>query len=316
VETYSRTEKLAGLFLFLSILAGIGAILFVSQGKGWFQKYQTYFVNLPESYNLQQGAPVKMRNAEIGSVTQLRFLKIGGINQVQVTIRVNAEYAQFIRGDSFAQVESPTIIGSAFLSIEPGTDGYEAIEPYGTIAPRAKKTLDDYLKEFQPEESLRKAKQFIDNMAYLSEQLKSHEQKLLGALKHFDSLLVAILEAKGTLGKLLMEKDFYNRLDSAVVKFENILKNSESISADVKLSASKVPNLLDKVNRELDEVKCILADLKKASGQLPELVDTTDEAIRTSQEVFDAVKANPVIKWTLPKPPPSRSIHVEPRNVP
>ncbi len=47
VETYSRTEKLAGLFLFLAFLAGVGAILLVGQGKGWFQKHPNLSGYLP-----------------------------------------------------------------------------------------------------------------------------------------------------------------------------------------------------------------------------------------------------------------------------
>ncbi len=316
VETYSRTEKLAGLFLFLAFLGGVGAILLIGQGKGWFQKTQTYLVIFPQSYNLQQGAAVKMFNTEIGTVTRLRIIRTRDENQVEVTIKVNAKYGDLIRLDSVAQVESPTILGSEYLSISPGTYGYPLIEPYGTIPSRVKKTLADYMEEFQPEESLHKAKKFISNLADLSDQFKSHEQKFIATLNHFDEVLVSVIEAKGTLGKLLMQKDFYTRLENALVKVESILKNSEGITRDLKLSSGKVPNLLDKVNQEMDQVKCILADLRKASGQLPGLMETTDEAVRTSKEVIDAVKANPLIKMTLPKPPPSESIHLEPRDVP
>ena len=183
-EMYSRTEKLAGFFLFLAILGGVGAILLVGQGKGWFQKTHSYLVNFPQSYNLQQGAAVKMFNTEIGSVTRLRIMRIRDENQVEVTLRVNAKYSDLIRLDSVAQVESPTILGSEFLSISAGTYGYPPVEPYGTIPSRVKKTLADYLDEFQPEESLRKAKLFITNMAHVSEQFKAQEQKLFTTISH------------------------------------------------------------------------------------------------------------------------------------
>lgn len=316
MNTYSRTEKLAGLFLFLSILAGLGAILLVGQGKGWFQKTQTYLANFPQSYNLQQGAAVKMFNTEIGTVTRLRIIRVRDENQVEVTLRVNARYSDLIRLDSVAQVESPTILGSEFLSITPGTYGYPPIKPHGTIPSRVKKTLADYLEEFQPEESLHKVKKFISNLADMGENFKSYEQKFITTLNHFDEVLVSIIEAKGTLGKLLMQKDFYTRLENALVKIESTLKNSEVITKDVRSASGKLPNLVEKVNQELDQLKCILADLKKASGKLPELVETSDETVRTSKEVIEAIKANPLIKWTTPKPPPSESIHLEPRDVP
>ncbi|MBM4287531.1 MAG: MCE family protein [Deltaproteobacteria bacterium] len=315
-ETYSRTEKLAGLFLFLALIGGVALILFIGQGKGWFQKQQTYLVRFPQSYNLQQGASVRMFNTDIGTVTRLRIRRIGDEHQVEITLKVNAQYSDLIRLDSVAQVESPTILGSEFLSITPGTFGYPPIEPYGTIPSRVKKTLADYLEEFQPEESLHKARLFIANMASLSEQLKAHEQKLLSTLNNFDTVLVSILEAKGTLGKLLMQKDFYARLEGAVARVETILKNSEGITQNVQAASEKMPPLLDQVGQELEQVRCLLLDLRRASGQLPELLETTEDAARTGKEVLDAVKANPLIKMTLPTPLPREPIHLEPRDVP
>ena len=113
-----------------------------------------------------------------------------------------------------------------------------------------------------------------------------------------------------------MQKDFYTRLENALVKVENTLKNSEAITRDLKSASGKMPTLVGKVDQELDQVKCILVDLRKASGQLPGLLETTDEAARAGKEVIDAVKANPVIQWTMPKPPPSGAIHLEPRCTP
>ena len=52
-----------------------------------------------------------------------------------------------------------------------------------------------------------------------------------------------MIEAKGTLGKLLMQKDFYTRLENALVKIESTLKNSEAITRDVKSASGKAARL-------------------------------------------------------------------------
>ncbi|AEB09429.1 MlaD family protein [Desulfobacca acetoxidans] len=316
IKTYTRSEKLAGLFLFLTLIVGVSLVLLIGLGKGWFQRQQTYQVKFPQSYNLQPGSAVKMFNTEIGKVTRLRISRLRDENQVVITIRVDAEYSDLIRLDSIAEVESPTILGSEFLSISPGTYGYPPIEAYGTIPSRVQKTLADYLEEFQPEESLRKAKQFVSNMAFLSEQLKSHEQKLLTTLNNFDAVLVSILEAKGTLGQLLMQKDFYGRLELALSRVEAILKNSEELTKNLKAASENVPGLVHNVGQQLDQVKNLLTELQDAARKLPGLLETTDEAARTGKEVLDAVKANPIVKMTLPETPPSQPIHVEPRHAP
>ncbi len=316
LEAYSKTEKMAGLFLFLALLGGITFLLLIGQGKGWFRKTETYLVKFPQSYNLEPGAAVKMFNTEIGTVRRLRIVRVKDENQVEVTIRVRNEYVHLIRGNSVAQVESPTILGSEFLSISPGSYAYPPIPPYGTIPSRLKKTLADYLEEFQPEESLHKARQLLANLLEMSEQFKAYETKINSILTQFDTALASVTEGRGTIGRLLMDRDLYNRLQRSVTTLENILQNSEKVTVDVKSTAGKLPPLVDRVNENLELLRCILGDVQKASGQLPELLETADDATRTGKEVIDAIKANPLIRWTLPKTPPGEAIHVEPRNLP
>jgi phospholipid/cholesterol/gamma-HCH transport system substrate-binding protein len=316
VETYTRAEKLAGLFLFVALLGGLLFLILLSQGKGWFKKTQTYLVKFPQSYNLEPGAAVKMFNTEIGTVSRIRIVRVRDDNQVEVTIRVNNEYAHLIRSDSVAQVESPTILGSEFLSITPGSYTYPPIPPYGTIPSRIKKTLADYLEEFQPEETLHKVRQLVANLVEISEQFKEHETRIRAILIQFDTALTSVVEGRGTIGRLLMDRDLYNRLQRSVAKLEQILKNSEQISMDVKTSSGKVPPLLDRVNTTMDHLQCILKDVQKATGQLPELLETADDAARTGREVIEAIKANPLIRLTLPKPATGETIHVEPRSLP
>ncbi|MGQ9921164.1 MAG: MlaD family protein [Desulfobacca sp.] len=316
MEAYSKSEKLAGLFLFLALLGGITSLLLIGQGKGWFRKTQTFLVRFPQSYNLEPGAAVKMFNTEIGTVSRLRIVRVKDDHQVEVTIRINNDYVHLIRGNSVAQVESPTILGSEFLSISPGSYAYPLIPPYGTIPSRLKKTLADYLEEFQPEESLHKARQLLANLVELSEQFKAHEAKISSILAQFDTALDSVVAGRGTIGRLLMDRDLYNRLQKSVIRLEKILQNAEHVSGDAKASAGKLPPLVDRVNDNLDRLRCILLDVQKAAGQLPELLETADDATRTGQEVIEAIKANPLIRLTLPKTPAGEAIHVEPRTLP
>lgn len=316
MQAYTRAEKLGGFFLLLSLLSAAVMILVIGQGRGWFARHHVYLVRLPQSYNLQPGAAVRMFNTDIGKVTNLRIARLREENQVVVTLLVKAEYSDLIRLDSVAVVESPTILGSEYLSISPGTYGYPPIEPYGTIPSRAKKTLADYLEELQPEESLQKARQFVANMAYLSERLKEHEQKLLTTLNNFDAILETLLQAQGSLGQLLVKKDFYHRLDRITQRIDAILKDSEVLTQNLRRASEEVPALSQSLSQEMTRVKSILADLQRATGQLPDLLETTDEAARAGRDVLGALKANPLIRWTLPQPPSPGSLQLEPRHVP
>ncbi|MDD3580998.1 MAG: MlaD family protein [Desulfobacca sp.] len=316
-EAFTRSEKLAGLFLFLTLLIAVAALLVIGQGKAWFKSQRTYLVKFRQGYNLQPGSSVKMFNTEIGKVTDLRINRLTDRLEVVVTIRVLAEYADLICQDSVAEVQSPTLFGSEYLEISPGSPGKKPlIAEYGTIPSKEHKTLADYLEEFQPEDSLRRAKQILINIAYLTEKLKIHEEKLLTSLNNFNEVMASVLEAKGSLGKLLMETDFYGRLELSLTRLETVLKDAAHITGDLKNTTREMPALAQSVRQEVQNVQSILADLKQGSQEFPELMGSASEAARGGTEVVDALKANPLIRLTLPKQPQSETIHVEPRNVP
>ena len=66
----------------------------------------------------------------------------------------------------------------------------------------------------------------------------------------------------------------------------------------------------------METIKGILADIKAGTPEFPTLMESADEAARGGKEVVDALKANPLIRMTLPKDKVSQPLHVEPRHVP
>ncbi|MFP3867734.1 MAG: MlaD family protein [Desulfobacteraceae bacterium] len=315
-EGFTRSEKLAGLFLFLIVLIAMAALLAIGQGKAWFKPQRTYLVKFKQGYNLTPGSAVKMFNAEIGKITDLRISRAMEESQVVITVKVLAEYADLIRQDSVAEVQSPGLFGSEYLEISPGSSGYPPIAEYGTIPSQEHKTFADYLEEFQPEESLRRAKQILINLAYLTEQLKAHEKTLLTSLNRFNEVMASILEAKGSLGKLMMQTDFYGRLEESLTNIETVLQDAQRITGDLKEASGQMPALAKSVGEEVQTVKSILADIQQGSQEFPELMGSASEAARGGTDVVDALKANPLIRMTMPRKPESKTIHLEPRNVP
>lgn len=315
-EGFTRTEKLAGLFLFLMLLIAVAAILAIGQGKNWFEAHQTYLIKFKQGYNLSPGSAVKMFNIEIGKVTKLHLSRVRGENLVVITIKVLAEYVPQIRQDSVAEVQSPGLFGSEYIGISPGTSGYPLIKEYGIIPSREHKTFAEYLEEFKPEESLRRARQILTNIAYLTEQLKTHERTLLASLEHFNQVLESVINAQGSLGKLLMEKDFYDRMAQAMSQLETIMKDAQTITGDLKNASGQMPALARYLYLELKLLKSILAEVKATTQELPPMAESASEAAQSGQEVMEALKANPLIRLTMPKKPQSRAIHVEPRDVP
>ena len=207
-EGFTRKEKLVGAFLLVLMIFTMVTLLVIAQGKGWFVTQTTYQVKFKQGYNLHPGSLVKMFNAEIGKVSDMRITTTGGQPQVAVTVKVNKEYANLVRQDSVAEVVSPTIIGSEYLEISPGSSGYPKIGAYGTIPSRERQSLTDQLAELVNQETIQKVKFTLANIAQLSEQLKNDEKVFLGVVNHANQVLVSLTEAKGTMGLVAHAKGF------------------------------------------------------------------------------------------------------------
>ena len=315
-EGFSRKEQLAGGFLLVLIIFTVVTLLVIAQAKGWFQSQNTYLVKFRQGYNLHQGSLVKMFNAEIGKVATLSITQTGAHPQVEVTIKVNQEYANLIRQDSVAEVVSPTLIGSEYVEITPGTSGYPKIEPYGTIPSRERKSVTEHLAELASEENIEKVKHVLINLAQFSEDLKNDEKVLLAALTHLDEVLKNITEAKGSLGMLVMQKDLYNRMNQTIDHMDKFLVEAKILMVDFKPTASNLGVFTQSINQEIEPLKAIVANIKAGSEELPDLMEAATGTARSAKQTMDAIKANPLIRMTAPTGAKSQTIHVAPRTLP
>jgi phospholipid/cholesterol/gamma-HCH transport system substrate-binding protein len=294
-------------------------LLVIAQGKGWFQTQNTYRIKFRQGYNLHQGSLVKMFNAEIGKVALLGIIQTMGHPQVEVTIKVNQEYANLIRQDSVAEVVSPTLIGSEYVEISPGSSGYPKIEPYDSIPSRERKSVTEHLAELASEENIQKVKHMLGNLAKFSEDLKNDEKVLMAALNHLDEVLKNITEGKGTLGMLVMQKDFLvrfnQRLDQMERTWSAFLVEARTVMVDLKPTTQNLGVFTKAINQEIEPLKAIVANIKAGSEELPDFMEAATGTARSAKQTMDAIKANPLIRMTAPEGAKSRSIHVEPRTL-
>ena len=211
---------------------------------------------------------------------------------------------------------SPTLIGSEYVEISPGSSGYPRIEPHGDIPSRERKSVTEHLAELASEENIQKVKVMLNHLAKFSEDLKNDEKILQAALKHIDKVFLNLAEGKGTLGMLVMQQDLYKRLDQAIDRMDKFLIEAKTVMVDLKPTTQNLGVFTTSINQELEPLKAIVANIKAGSEELPDLVEAATGTARSAKDTMDAIKANPLIRMTAPKGAKSQSIHVAPRTLP
>jgi len=316
-EGFTKREKLVGLFLLLIVILTKVTLLVIAQGKGWFQSYRVYRVKLMEKgYNIHQGSLVKMLNTEIGKVSNVRIIRMEGKPTVEASVRILTEHADLIRRNSTAEVVTPTLFGSEYLEVSPGSPGYPPIPEQGDIPYfQSKKPFTDSVSELLNDANIKKVETILVNITQLTDQLKNQEKAWMATINHVDKVMLALLNSEGTLGELLTRRDIANRMNQTLEHMDKVLKEVNSFATDMKPVSKNLEELTQNLNREMQTLKSILADIKAGSPGFPKLMESATELSEEGTETVEAIKANPLVRMGLPKAEKGKSLHVEPRHV-
>jgi phospholipid/cholesterol/gamma-HCH transport system substrate-binding protein len=319
---YSTMERMTGAFILLTLLIFLFTVAVVGRGKNWFRKHVVFYTTFNEGYNLVSGSRVKLLGTDIGSVVEVGLSES---NQARVKIRVLADYAPRIRANSVATVESPTVIGSEYININPGTTNAPPIPPEGEIPTKEKKKLTEYLEEYEVGAKLENIGKILEDLAQITGQLKDPKGPLLGTLGNLNHISKSVDAGEGSLGRLVRSDELHQQIQdelNAVSRLVATLQetadhlaragsNIEEGSKNMEKTTREAPEMVDKVQELLDRLLKVSAIMEKAMVEVPEISTQAREGMREVNLILQSVKENFLIRPNLPPSPESESHGVE-----
>lgn len=298
---YTTMERMTGAFILLTLLVFLFTVAVVGRGKNWFRKHVVFYTTFNEGYNLVSGSRVKLLGTDIGSVVEVGLSES---NQARVKIRVLADYAPRIRTNSVATVESPTVIGSEYINISPGTTNAPPIPPEGEIPTREKKKLMEYLEEYEIGEKLENIGKILEDLAQITGTVEAGKGSL-GRLVKSDELYRQIHDELDDIGRFV--ETLQQTADSLVVAGANIEKGSKNLEK----ATREAPEMVDKVQELLDRLLRVSGLMEKAMVEVPEISAQAREGMREVNLILESVKENFLIRPNVPPPPESESHSLE-----
>lgn len=280
---FSKLEKVVGTFIIGVVLLLMSTLVIIGRGKDWFEKYVTYYTAFNESYNLQENASVKLFKADIGKVKKITLTQ----NRVRVKLQILDQYASRIRQDAVAVVESPTLIGSEYISIIPGSSNAPLILPNGEIPSKEKRSISDIMSEFEVEKTAKMVVDTIQNLSTVSQKLSDPEGPLWSALNNVNRISANIEEitadlksGKGLIGALMtsekMLKDMEGRLDQMDSILNTVQVAIQQAPETMELVNSNLATFRDtglSVQQQVERVKVLLEDMRVAAANLKQITD-------------------------------------------
>ncbi|PNV86849.1 MAG: hypothetical protein C0610_04685, partial [Desulfobacteraceae bacterium] len=268
-----------------------------------------------EGYNLVSGSRVKLLGTDIGSVTDV-LLTTG--NKVKVQVKVLAEYASRIRANSVATVESPTVIGSEYINIRPGTSKAAVIPPEGLIPTKEKKKFTEYLEQYEIGAKLEHIGKILEDLALITDQLKDPKGPFFGTFSNLQQITGTVEAGEGSLGRLIKSDELYEHMDTFVATLQETADylvragvNIEKGSEHLEKATREGPEMVDKTQELLDRLLKVQVILEKVMTEVPEISAQAREGMQEVNRILDSVKENFLIRPNLPPPPDSETHGLE-----
>ena len=309
---YSTMERMTGAFILLTLIVFLFTVAVVGRGKNWFRKHVVYYTAFEEGYNLVSGSRVKLLGTDIGSVTDVLLTKD---NKVKVRVKVLAEYASRIRANSVATVESPTVIGSEYINIRPGTSKAAVIPPEGLIPTKEKKKFTEYLEQYEIGAKLEHIGKILEDLAQITDQLKDPKGPFFGAFGNLQQITGTVEAGEGSLGRLIKSDELYEHMDTFVATLQETADylvragvNIEKGSEHLEKATREGPEMVDKTQELLDRLLKVQVILEKVMTEVPEISAQAREGMQEVNRILDSVKENFLIRPNLP-PPPDAETH-------
>ena len=323
--TFDAREKIVGAFMVIMVILLLTIVVMIGRGKDWFKAYVTYYIVFDEAYNLSEGARVKLYKADIGKVKSVRLEG----DKVKVELAILKDYAPRIKTDSVATVESPTFIGSEYVSIKPGTPEASPVPENGTIPSQAKKSLDDVMAEFEVEKT---AKMFVKSFQAISEIVEHMRDpegplyvaldNLAKAMAHIEAVTLEIRQGKGSVGRLVYSEELLQNIYERLSHVNRILTNLEQatskvhdITKNIEDASAKTPDIVDGLRKSVNMINQILANIEKGSQDIPTVTKSTKHGIREIRDsveevdkVVQSAQKSFLIKGNLPPEPKGEDI--------
>ena len=309
-----RRDVAAAVRVGATVLVGIVvltvAIFLVGERQFLFSRKNAYFIEFENVSNMTVGNPVQLNGVTVGKVDEI-VLPEDTESIVQVWISVDRRYAQRIRQDSQARIQTLGLLGDKYIAINSGSPGVPEIPPDGQIAAAPATEIDELLAS---------GGDVVDNLVVAANSLSNilsrmeRGEGLLGALvadqgdgQSLNDTVTAILtdvrdvlsdikQGKGSLGRLLYDDKLARDLESAVSELEQL--SSKLNEGDGLLPALvSDPALKERFTASLTnleetsgELETLVGDLQSGDGLLPRLMKDEELANELETELRSLLK--------------------------
>lgn len=300
-----REIKVGLLVLAALVVAALGLFLVGGQDH-LFALKNRYFVRFESAGGLNEGNPVQLNGVDVGRVESIELPEDVAEKELTIWLQVERRFADRIRGDSRAKINTLGLLGDKYVEITSGSPQATIIEDGGEI-PAAPATDVDKL--------LASGEDVVANIVSLSHSLnnilgrlergegllgllitegkatRETRRSLVETMQSIEAISGQIESGKGTLGRLIYDDTLAQRMSAAVDRFDRVA--TQMTEGDGLLPAllddaatrDRTLSLIEQLDSVTARLDAISGRLAGTEGLLPRLLNDEEYGRQVSDEL-------------------------------
>jgi phospholipid/cholesterol/gamma-HCH transport system substrate-binding protein len=317
-------------------LVTLATLIFLMSGSGGlFSSKLTLRSYFQDAAGVRIGSAVAFQGVTIGNVKNIRVVTGRELDPVEITMKVDRKYQQFIKQDSKAELTAAGVLGELYVNIDSKGAKKAPIGDNGVLEAQGATQIEDVVKAGQT--TMQNMDVLLKRMDRILASVENGEGSVGKFLKdpalfnradkiltEMQSLVSEVNNGKGSIGKLLKDDELYNRVNTSVTKLNKIV---DDIDAG-KGSAGKFlkdEQLYKNANETIAKANALMTDVNSGKGTLgmiakdPEFAKKVDDLTTKLQLILARREAGEGSTGRLMKDPSlynnADSMLVESRNL-
>lgn len=267
-------------FVALIILAVL--IILLTGNESPFTSHADLYTYMDDSAALAQGAPVRLNGIAVGKVSNIALSGSKAPRRIiRITLQVDEKYLRSIPIDSVASISAENLLGTKYINIKTGKSG-TTVRPGQELPSLDTHEFDELMQQGYPllnslQDTLNKINDIVGQVEVgkgtIGKLLVDEElyNRLLAIASGGQKIVAAINSGKGTAGRLIYDDQLMNDIRGSIARVDALLDGMQRGQGTAG-KLLKDPALYNDLRNTVGEMHKLLADLNAGRGTAGKLL--------------------------------------------
>lgn len=208
----NKRSIIVGVFVLVGVVILVAGIIILGGQQNRFAKTVTVTTTFSDVGGLKSGNNIWFSGVKIGTVKGINFINV---QEVEVTLAIDAKSREFIRKDAVAKLSSEGFIGNRLVVIEGGSPSADPISDGDRLISGTGSDTDAMMATLQ-----------------------ANNENLVGITENFQILSQQLVDGEGTIGTLLNDGELAGQIKQMIANLNHTVANTAKASDELtKLTA-------------------------------------------------------------------------------